>query len=78
MLLSAILTGLSAQARVQMEKLTRGVVAMHKADGNYITWRLLGTDPKGVTFELLRDGNSIASNLDLTCYYNRKNEMCKI
>lgn len=68
LLLSAILTGLSAQARVQMEKLTRGVVAMHKADGNYITWRLLGTDPKGVTFELLRDGNSIASNLDLTCY----------
>jgi len=39
----------------QMERLGRGVVAMRGADGKvYVGWRLLGTDPEGVGFNVYR------------------------
>lgn len=62
---------MSLNIQAQMEKLTRGIVAMHKTNGNYITWRLLGTDPKGITFELQRDGQTIASSMTLTSYTDK-------
>jgi rhamnogalacturonan endolyase len=38
-----------------MEYLTRGVVAVRRDDGQvYVGWRLLGTDPDAVTFNLYR------------------------
>jgi rhamnogalacturonan endolyase len=38
-----------------MEKLGRGVVAIHKGDGKvFVSWRLLGTDPEAVAFHLYR------------------------
>ncbi|MBQ7422998.1 MAG: rhamnogalacturonan lyase [Prevotella sp.] len=56
----------------QMEKLTRGVVALKnwKGDGNFISWRLLGTDDHATTaFNLYRDGILIAENMQGgTCY----------
>ena len=53
----------------QMEKLSRGVVAVRKADGgNFVSWRLLGTDPATATFCLLRDGSVIASGLGVSSY----------
>ena len=52
----------------QMETLTRGVVAVHTAEGNFVSWRLLGTDPEGTRFTLLRDGESIADGLAVTNY----------
>ncbi|MEI6948654.1 T9SS type A sorting domain-containing protein [Paraflavisolibacter sp. H34] len=41
----------------QMEYLNRGVVAVRSAaDKVFVSWRLLGTDPSGIAFNLYRDG----------------------
>lgn len=51
----------------QMEKINRGVVAIHKpTGGNFISWRLLGTDNQETTFTVLRNGVEIANNISLT------------
>ena len=54
----------------QMEKLDRGLVAVPTSTtANFVSWRLLGTDDKAnTTFDLLRDGTVIASNLTKTNY----------
>ncbi|MFD2164122.1 T9SS type A sorting domain-containing protein [Paradesertivirga mongoliensis] len=40
----------------QMEFLNRGVVALRKSSNQvYISWRLLGTDPSGIAFNVYRD-----------------------
>ena len=42
-------------AQRQMEKLTRGVIAMNVGEGKaYISWRLFGTDPDGIAFNLYK------------------------
>jgi len=42
-------------AQPVMERLSRGVVAVHQPDGRvFVSWRLLGTDPTGVTFNIYR------------------------
>ncbi|MCY2954802.1 MAG: heparin lyase I family protein [Planctomycetota bacterium] len=39
----------------QMEKLGRGVVAINQGDGNvFVSWRLLGTEPDNIAFNLYR------------------------
>jgi len=44
-----------ARAQRQMEKLGRGVVAVNQGDGKvYVGWRLLGTDPDDIAFNLYR------------------------
>lgn len=50
---------------VQMERLTRGIMAMPAQDkGIYVSWRLLGTDDvRKTTFNLLRDGELIVRNI---------------
>ena len=52
----------------QMETLDRGVVALPATTkGNFVSWRLLGTDnPTQTTFDLLRDDQPIAQNLTKT------------
>ncbi len=51
----------------QMERLDRGVVALPAAQkGNFVSWRLLGTEPKGTSFDVLRDGKKIATALKVT------------
>ena len=56
-----VLTSTSfAMAQRQMENLTRGTLAVRSADGVYVGWRLLGTDPEGIEFNVYRqdsDGN---------------------
>src|SRR5262245_53149605 len=38
-----------------VEKLGRGVVAVHEGGGKvFVSWRLLGTDPDGVAFHVYR------------------------
>ena len=45
----------NAHAARQMEYLSRGVVAVHEGGGKvYVGWRLLGTDPDAVAFNLYR------------------------
>jgi rhamnogalacturonan endolyase len=49
-------------AQRQMEKLGRGVVAVNQSDGKvYIGWRLLGTDPDGIAFNVYRDNARVNS-----------------
>lgn len=50
-----LLTPAAARAQRQMEYLNRGVVAVRQPDGKaFIGWRLLGTDPEGIAFNLYR------------------------
>ncbi len=47
----------STMAQRQMENLTRGIVAVKQSDNVYISWRLFGTDPDGIAFNLYRITN---------------------
>jgi hypothetical protein len=53
-------TSVSAQRRARpersrgMENLTRGVVAVKQTGSVYISWRLFGTDPETISFDLYR------------------------
>lgn len=52
MLLAATI---AARAQRQMENLSRGVVAIPQPDGKvFVSWRLLGTDPENIAFNLYR------------------------
>lgn len=68
------MTCLPVQAQItpvsQMEKLDRGVVVLPTTSkvGNYVSWRLLGTDSPEVRFDLLRDGEPLATDLSITNY----------
>ena len=45
-----------------MEYLTRGVVAVHQGEGKvYVGWRLLGTDPETVAFNVYRSAGGAAA-----------------
>ena len=54
----------------QMEKLGRGVVALpaNSGSGNFISWRFLGTDDINTRFDLVRDGATIATDLNVSNY----------
>jgi rhamnogalacturonan endolyase len=53
-----------------MEKLDRGLVALpaNSGSGNFVSWRFLGTDDNNARFDLLRNGTTIASDLEVTNY----------
>jgi rhamnogalacturonan endolyase len=57
----ALLVSLSSlHAQPQLEPLGRGVIAIHQPDGRVaVSWRLLGTDPDGVAFNLYRKSDSL-------------------
>lgn len=71
-LIAAVLFGTTVVAAVaageqrQMEKLGRGIVAINQGNGKiYIGWRLLGTDPSDIAFNLYRtaeDGEAVKLN----------------
>jgi len=71
-LLSAMLLYSKAQITSisQMEKLDRGLVALpaNSGSGNFVSWRFLGTDDNNARFDLLRNGTTIASDLEVTNY----------
>jgi rhamnogalacturonan endolyase len=53
---SGLAFGTSAQPLRWMEKLDRGVVAVHQSDGRvFVSWRLLATDPNDVSFNVYRE-----------------------
>ena len=52
----------------QMERLGRGVVALPQTKGIFVSWRLLGTDDARITFDVIRDGKTIAEGLTVTNY----------
>ncbi|GAB3979009.1 rhamnogalacturonan lyase [Actinoallomurus acanthiterrae] len=51
----------AATAR-QVEKLNRGLVSVRSGSGNFVSWRLLGTDPSGVAFNLYRGSTKVNSS----------------
>ncbi len=52
---AALVVADDAKAERQMEALGRGVVAIKQGDGSvYVGWRLLGTDPASIAFNLYR------------------------
>ena len=62
----AVLFTVVVQAQEQMERLSRGVVAIKNGNNTFVSWRVLGTDSEDVTFDLLRDGKVVKSNLAVT------------
>jgi rhamnogalacturonan endolyase len=54
--LVVLLAGAAAAAPRIMERLDRGVVAVHQPDGKvFVSWRLLASDPEGTAFNLYRE-----------------------
>ncbi|HCT75685.1 MAG TPA: hypothetical protein DGT23_03630 [Micromonosporaceae bacterium] len=53
----------------QMERLDRGLISVRSGSGNLVSWRLLGTDPSNVTFNLYRGSTRIFSGA-LTNYHD--------
>ncbi|MGR3206159.1 rhamnogalacturonan lyase [Bacillus glycinifermentans] len=51
----------AAQAR-QMESLKRGLVAVKTENGVFVSWRLLGTEPSSVSFNVYRNGQKLNSS----------------
>jgi hypothetical protein len=66
-LAAAMTTGTSAAEAApptkQMEDLDRGLISVRSGSGNLVSWRLLGTDPDGVSFNLYRGSTRIATGL---------------
>lgn len=50
----------------QMEALDRGVVAVQVNNGIFVSWRLLGTEPSNIAFNLYRNGTKVNNNLITT------------
>ncbi|WP_186579653.1 rhamnogalacturonan lyase family protein [Aquibacillus kalidii] len=46
----------------QMEDITRDPVAVKTEEGVFVSWRMLGTDPANIGFNLYRDGEKITSD----------------
>src|SRR5688572_11382325 len=58
MLTATIMTPVAAHAQFQMERLSRGVVAVRTSSSQvYVGWRLFGNDPAGTAFNLYRSSN---------------------
>ena len=57
----------------QMENLKRGLVVVPASTGEFVSWRLLGTDNDNTTFDVLRDGEVIAKDIiNATCYSDKQ------
>ena len=52
----------------QMEQLNRGVVALpsNTGSGNFVSWRFLGTDDSMTRFDLVCNGTTIATDLEVS------------
>jgi hypothetical protein len=68
--LFAVFFAVPARPQSRMENLGRGLVAVSLGSNQvFLSWRLLGTDPSGITFNLYRNGTKItASPISLTNY----------
>lgn len=75
--------GTAANPPRQMESLGRGVVAVHRGEGEvFVSWRMLGNDPDGIAFNLYRaTGQAPPDRLNpqpitrATCYQDRSADL---
>ncbi len=56
-----LLTAGTMSGQRVMEKLDRGVVAVKAANGNFVSWRVLGEESADVKYNLYRDGSLVNS-----------------
>jgi len=49
----------TVQAQRKMEKLDRGLVAVRINNGVFLSWRVFGTDPANVAFNIYRNGTKV-------------------
>lgn len=56
-------------AQYQMENISRGLVAVRNGSSNFISWRWLGNENDGITFNLYRDGTKVNSSPLTVCNY---------
>ena len=61
MIATLLLLAHSTHAQSRMENLGRGVVAVRTATGAYVGWRMLGTDPTNIAFNLYRSAGGGAA-----------------
>ncbi|THV28447.1 cellulose binding domain-containing protein [Glycomyces paridis] len=54
--------GQGGDGRYEVEALTRGVTVVPSGSGRLVSWRLLGTDPENVAFNVYRDGTKLNSS----------------
>lgn len=55
-----------------VESLGRGVIVVPSDGGQFVSWRFLGTDAVGTTFDVLRDGEAISRGMSAaTCHLDR-------
>lgn len=52
----------TVQAQRNMEKLDRGLVAVSTDNGVFLSWRMFGTDPDNIAFNVYRNGNIVNSS----------------
>lgn len=65
-------TKVSAASAYQMEALDRGLVAVKSGNGIFLSWRLLGTESYGTSFNVYRNGVKIAGPItDSTNYLDK-------
>lgn len=65
-------TQVSAASAYQMEALDRGLVAVKSSNGIFLSWRLLGTESYGTSFNVYRNGVKIAGPItDSTNYLDK-------
>ncbi|MGK3990813.1 hypothetical protein WME99_47645 [Sorangium sp. So ce136] len=64
----------AATGHVAMENLCRGVVSMRSGEGNFISWRLMGYEDRGIEFNVYRNGTKVNSTpiVDSTNYYDSR------
>ncbi|NDW19123.1 T9SS C-terminal target domain-containing protein [Dysgonomonas sp. 216] len=74
------ITGNLVYAQRKMEKLDRGVVAIHKGNNNvFISWRLLATDPDDIAFNVYRQrGAQAAEKLNSVPVTNSTNMVVQL
>lgn len=66
---SAAASSAAPQNGKQVEKLDRGVTAIYTGSGVFVSWRSLGTDANGTTFNIYRNGSKLNSSpLSVTNY----------
>jgi rhamnogalacturonan endolyase len=46
----------------QLEDLNRGLISVRSGSNNFVSWRLLGWEPAGVSFNLYRNGTKVNSS----------------
>ena len=70
-----------AKATRYMENLDRGVVAVYRGGSNvYVGWRMLGTEPESVSYNIYRNGTKINSTpvADSTNYLDSSGSLSSV